>query len=282
MRLNAYVLAGDPAWAGRSLSSYYHIVDRVIVSYDRHHRSWAGHPLDVEGALAALKAADPDGKIVELPGDHSDPERFILDVETEHRQAALDAASESTDWVLQLDTDEILLSPQTFTRHLEIAASRGARALDYPLRDFYQYVGRRRYLEHCGRFWTDQAAYPGPTAIQAGAALNHCRQSLVPLYRVDLAARNTDPAHPHDSLVHAVVPRDEAIAHMSWVRTDQQMLDKSKTSGYVAARDWDRDLRAWQWRRRHPWLTTLATPFGRARGDRFRMSRLPFAPQWGD
>lgn len=280
MRVNAYVLAGDPAWATRSLSSYYHLVERVIVSFDRNHRAWAGYDLDVKGALKALAAADPEGKIVHLPGDHCDPDRFILDVETEQRQAALDAASEGADWVLQLDTDEILLAPRTFTQQLEVAASRAAQAMDYPLRDFYQYVGGHRYLEHCGRFWTDQAAYPGPTAIRAGSTLNHCRQALVPLHRVDLAPHNTDPHHSRDAIVHAVIPRDEAIAHMSWVRTDGQMQQKSQTSGYAAAHQWGRDLDRWRWRRVHPLLTALGTPVARSVQDRFRISKLPFEPDW--
>ena len=38
---------GDPAWIAQSIGSYYHLVDRIIVSYDRSGRSWAGHPFSV-------------------------------------------------------------------------------------------------------------------------------------------------------------------------------------------------------------------------------------------
>lgn len=109
MRLHAYVLAGDPAWATESLTSYYPLVDRVVVSFDRGHLSWSGRPMPVEAAIANLRLADPDGKIVLAPGNYSDPSRPFLDSETDQRQAALDAASEGADWVLQLDTDEIAL-----------------------------------------------------------------------------------------------------------------------------------------------------------------------------
>lgn len=273
MRLNAYVLAGDPAWAAQSLRSYYALVDRVVVSFDRRGRSWAGFPLPVEDAIRELRSADPEGKLVLLPGDHCDPDRDILDVETEHRQEAVDAASEGADWVLQLDTDEVLLSPAVFRRHLDTAAARGARAMDFPLRDFYQEAGTGRYLEHCGRFWTDQSAYPGPVAVESGVALSHCRQVDEPLYRVDTHWRNTDPAHHQDAIVHAVVPRRDAIAHMSWVRTEDEMRMKSTTSGYAREREWDVELARWRRRRRHPWLTAAGAPFGAPFG-RFRVARL--------
>ena len=180
MRLNAYVLAGDPAWATESLRSYYPLVEQVFVSFDRSHRSWAGHLLAVEEALAALRAADPDGKIQLLPGDHSHPDRPILEVETEQRQAAFHAAAESSDWVLQLDTDEVLLSQARFTTHLVEAERRGAEALAYPLRNFYAQVGPGRFLERCGRFWTPQASYPGPLAVRSTGSTASCSSSKSP------------------------------------------------------------------------------------------------------
>jgi hypothetical protein len=162
VKLHAYVLAGDPAWAAQSLSSYYHLVDRVVVSFDADKRSWTGHPLMVDEAVAALKSADPDHKIRWLPGAHSFPERAALEVETEQRQAALEAASDGSEWVLQLDTDEIVQSPSALISHVERADRRNAGALDFPLRDFYQAAGPGRFLEHCGRFWRVQARLPGP------------------------------------------------------------------------------------------------------------------------
>jgi len=274
MRLNAYVLAGDPAWAPESLGSYYHLVDRVIVAFDRNHRSWAGHPLQVDDAIRALRSADPENKIVLLPGSFSDPGRPTLEVETEHRQAALDAASDGCDWVLQLDTDEIVLAPAVLAQCLQVAAERGAQALDYPLRDFYQSLGNGRFLEHSGRFWSDRANYPGPVGVVSGSRLNHCRQLDVPHYRVDMSWRNTDPWHPRDTRVHAIVDAGEAIAHMSWVRTDKEMREKAVTSGYANAHNWSRDLPRWKWRQRHPILTAAATPFRRGDLERLRISHL--------
>lgn len=266
-----------PAWATESLRSYYRLVDRVYVSFDADGRSWAGHQLRVEESISALRRADPDGKIVLLPGSHSDPLRPILTVETEQRQCALDAASAGCDWVLQLDTDEIMLSPKAFMAHLYLAESRSADAMHFPLRDFYQALGDDRYLEHCGRLWTYQSGYPGPVAIRHGSLLNHCRQVVAPHYRVDTKRHNTDPSHPRSAQVDGVVSPSQAIAHMSWVRSPELMREKARTSGYANAHDWDRELPLWTSRGQHPWCTVAATPFKQNPRERFRISTLDLA-----
>lgn len=276
IRCNAYVLAGDPAWAGESIASYYGLVDRIVVSFDRSHRSWSGNPLSVEESLRRIRAADPDGKVVLLPGEHVDTGPSLMATETAQRQAALDAASLGADWVLQLDTDEIVASPASLRHHVAAADGAAADAIDFPLRNIYAAAAGGRFLEQCGRFWTTQAAYPGPVAVRAGTTLSVARQARgVPHYRVDVAARNTDPAHPRNSAVHAVIPREDAILHLSWVRTEEQMLEKRIVSGYSKNRDWDRDLARWRWRARHPLLTAGSAPFSRRWFDRYRVVALP-------
>ena len=252
MRIHAYVLAGDPAWISESVSSYYPLVDRIVVSYDATGRSWAGHRLLVDDSLRALKSVDVSGKMVFLPGNHADPERPSLEMDTEQRQGALDAASEGADWVLQLDTDEILLSPDVFTQHLEEAAHRAASGLDYPMRTFYQRAGPDRFLEHCRRFWGDQASFPGPAAVLAGTVLVHCRQVAGGLYRVDFRPWNTDPAHPRQAPVHAVIGREAAIAHLSWVRPREEMIRKTRTSGHAKTDDLVSELPRWELERATP------------------------------
>ncbi|RPF26393.1 hypothetical protein [Georgenia muralis] len=274
MKRHAYVLAGDPAWLGHSVGSYYPFVDRIIVSYDRRGLSWSGHPMSVSQALERVRWLDRDAKVVLLPGDHSDPDRPVLQVETEQRQRALDAAGEGADWVLQLDTDEVPLNMTSLLGAIDSAHRTGADGLDYPLRDLYQQVSGGQFLERCGRLWTSQASFPGPVAVRAGTRLSHCRQAEVPLFRVDFAAHNTDPWHPARARVDAVVEKDKGIAHLSWVRSAEQMREKATTSGYASQIDWPVELRRWEWRRRHPLLTVVTTPL-QARRSRFRLTFLP-------
>ncbi|MEP7763056.1 hypothetical protein [Sanguibacter sp. 25GB23B1] len=285
MRINAYVLAGDPAWTAESVESYYPFVDRLVVSYDEENLSWSGHELEVPEALRRLEACDPGGKIVPLPGRWSAPDRFALDRETEQRQCALDAASEGADWVVQLDTDEVLGSPERFLMSLKRADAEGFDALHYPSRWWYQRAGAGsdRVLERRRRFGGVRAEYPGAIAVRAGTRLSHCRQADVPHLRVDFAATSTDPAHPADAVVHDVVTPDEGIIHLSWVRTAEQMERKRLVSGHAGRVDLGEEIRRWRAAYRHPrltaalgfvhrhpdrWLRVVSNPLDLRSGDR--------------
>jgi len=276
MKLNAYVLAGDPAWIASSIGSYYDLVDRIIVSFDRTGRSWSGAPLSVKESLRLIAAADPEGKTVLLPGDHADPARYVLHVETEQRQFALDAASEGADWVIQLDTDEIVPVRDVFSAFVRRADEHAAEAIEYPARTIYARTRSGRFLEHCGRFWTTQSGFPGPVAVRAGTKLSLARQAeTAPLFRVDVSPWNRDPAHPRSSTVHGVIADHEAIIHMSWVRTERQMSEKSIVSGYAGTKDWAHELHQWRRRAARPVLTALRAPIAADPFRRFRITQLP-------
>ena len=87
-----------------------------------------------------------------------------------------------------------------------------------------------------------------------------------------MAPRNTDPAHPRWAPVHAVVHPRDAVLHMSWVRTEAQMTEKSIVSGHASHRDWARELRTWRSRAKHPFRTAAAAPFMRDPVQRYRMT----------
>lgn len=276
MRLHAYVLAGDPAWVEQSIASYYDMVDRIVVSYDRDARSWSGAPLSVEESLSRIRRADPQGKTVMLPGRFSAPDRPRMDLETRQRQAALDAASENADWVLQLDTDEIVLSDRALGAALRAAEAKGAQAVDYPLRTMYARTASGRFLEQSSRFWTIQASFPGAIAVAAGTRLTFARQVAgAPRHHVDFAPWNTDPAHPSDTAVHAVINPAEAVLHLSWVRTEAQLAEKAQVSGHGDDAHWGKTMRDWRHRSRHPLRTVALSPLRRGGSGHYRLTRLP-------
>ena len=276
MRIAAYVLAADPAFLTESLLSYYAHVDRIVVSYDADSRSWTGTPLPVEECLDAIARLDTAGKCVLAPGHYSREGYEPLENETFQRQHALDLASEDADWVLQLDTDEVMPRPATFLRSLAKAEAAGAGGLDYPSRWLYARVGPGTYLESATRTGRLTASYPGALAVRAGTTLRHCRQADTPLFRVDVRPWNTDPYHPRDVIVHEVVPESHAVVHFSWVRSDEAMRVKFGWSGHAAEYTKPAVYARWRWRSDHPRLTALSSALRRT--DRFRLSQISDPP----
>ena len=276
MRLTAYVLAADPAFLTESLLSYYPHVDRIVVSYDENARSWTGTPLPVEECLSAVARLDTEHKCVLAPGHYAREGYEPLENDTFQRQCALDVASEGADWVLQLDTDEVIPRPATFLASLSHAEAAGAGGLEYPSRWLYARVGTTTYLESATRAGRLAASYPGPLAVRAGTVLRHCRQADTPLYRVDVRPWNTDPYQSRHVVVHEVVPESHAVVHFSWVRSDEAMRKKFGWSGHTAEYTQPLVYSRWKWRSEHPRTTALTSVLRRT--DRFRLSRISDPP----
>lgn len=273
MRRNAYVLLADPAFLQASLSSYYDHVDRIVLSYDETSTSWTGTEIPVEECIRLAEEIDVDGKCVHVRGHYAQLDRHPMDNDTAQRQAALAVASEGADWVIQLDTDEVMADPETFFRCLDRADATGTDALEYPARWLYARVKQNRYLESSSRFWRDRASFPGPVAVRAGTKLLHSRQTNTPTYRVDFAHRNTDPDRPSTAIVHDVIEVDSGIVHFSWVRDDETMRLKFGWSGHTEEYSRPKVYRAWAMRQRHPWMAALTTPL-RSRNGWFRLATV--------
>lgn len=273
MRIAAYILVGDPNYLRESLSSYYPLVDRIVLSYDQHRTSWTGTPLPVDECLTVIAEIDRENKCVHAPGAFARRDHDPLDNDTFQRQHALDVASQSSDWVIQLDTDEVMLDPARFLRSLERAEATGTSALHYPSRWLYSRASGGRYLEASTRFWRPAASYPGPLAVRAGSRLTRSRQTADPTYRVDLRPWNTDPAHPSKAPVHEVIPAGSAVLHYSWVRDEATIRRKFGWSGHAS--DYSRPIvfERWSSRQRHPWRTVLTNPLRRR--EWFRLVDIP-------
>jgi hypothetical protein len=281
VRINAYLLCADPAFQGASVASYYDAVDRIVVCYDDDHLSWSGQPLPLERCFAELAQADPDGKLELTPGRLSHPDLPPMECETRARRLGLAAASEGADWVLQIDGDEVVPRLGVFVEMLERADQASADGLDFPSRWIYARTADGRYLEACSRWWRHAAGYPGALAVRAGSPITHARHCTGRLFRVDFRDTNTDPWRLPDTPVDATVGVDDGVLHLSWVRTPAELAEKAVVSSHRDDADWDKELRQWLWRQRHPRAAVALTPL-RRRGSLhpnwLRLSRLPLDP----
>ncbi len=271
-------MAADPNYLAESVLSYYSQVERIVVSYDETSTSWTGTPIEVDTCLDILRRLDYDRKLVMAPGRYARLDHKPMENDTYQRQCALDLAGEGADWVLQIDTDEVIASPETFMSCLDEAERRGFNALDYPWRALLKQVGPRRYLENSTRFWRVTGGFPGAMAVRPGTKLVYGRQTLEPRFRADFRSTNTASWLGRSPRVHRVVTPDQAIYHYSWVRSEDYMDRKSRWSGHANDFNWNRRVERWKWQGRHPWSAVLRTPFGHGPGDlvRFCTTDLPY------
>lgn len=272
MKVNAYVLVADPWWLEESLRSYYDIVDRIVISYDRNGRSWTDTELPIKECLRQVERVDVDGKCDYRPGNYARNGFAPLDNETYQRQIALAQAEGGADWVLQIDTDEVVASAPTFLSCMEEADRRAAQGLEYPSRYLYTRTARGDFLESTRSLWRIRSNYPGPVAVKAGTNLRHARQADIGLFRVDFADHNLDPGHPPNAVVHRVIQADEGILHYFWVRSEEYMRRKMGWSGHSDTYSEPHRLRQWRWRTGHPVFASMFS--GLCCGDWLRLTRL--------
>jgi hypothetical protein len=193
MKLAAYVLAADPTWVRTSVLAYYPYVSRIVVSYDRGGRGWSGAPVPARRCVAALRSIDVARKLRFVPGDHAGRHADLMAAETAQRQTALDIASAGADWVLQLDTDEVVPDAGALCRALADVPP-AYQGVAWPMRVLYRRLRGGRYLEVAAPDGGLHVEYPGPVAVRAGATLHHARNPVGYTLKVPLAGDVVDVA----------------------------------------------------------------------------------------
>jgi hypothetical protein len=241
MKLNAYILAADPAWIEASVLSYYEIVNKIIVSYDEDGSGWTGTPIAVPECLERLRAIDRDKKMQFVPGHYARTDHTPMENDTYQRQCALDAAGHDADWVLQFDTDEFLPNPDALVKTLGLAQTRGdLDGVEWPMRVLFRRLHDGRYLEICARDGQERFEYPGSVAARPSARLMDARRVagrfLRPVVRGDnRSLQLLQPVAPAEERLELLGSVD-AVLHNSWARPAESIRSKisswSHNDGY--------------------------------------------------
>lgn len=270
MRLKAYILAADPAWIEASVLSYYDIVEEILVSYDQDSKGWTGAPVDVEECLRRLRAIDRDGKMRYSPGHYARLEHQPMENETYQRQCAIDEIGDSADWILQLDTDEVLPRSQALLDVLAEAQRMDVPAVEWPMRVLFRRLADGRFLEVCSADGKDRYEYPGPIAVRSGVRLVDARRAdgtfLRPVASGD--AQSLQVIRPPEARERRVTlpEASDAIIHNTWARLPASIKAKIRSWGHnVGLKSWlfyyTRWLPApytWRWMRDfHPFARGL-------------------------
>ncbi len=233
MRINAYVFAADAEFVEQSVASYYDLVDRLVVSYDASGRAWNGVPLDVEDCLGRLRGL---GKVELRAGRFCRPDLAPMAAETAQRTAALAAAGDGADWVLQIDADEVLPDRGALLAALRAAEELGLPAVEWPMRVLFRSLGRGRFLEVCDVDGGERYEYPGAIAVRPGTPLVNGRQVGTPFLRAvvrgdDRSLQVTRPAEENETRLELLGPQ-QAIVHYSWAGSRARVRSKVRSWGH--------------------------------------------------
>ena len=280
-KLTAYVLAADPAWIRESVHSYYHLVEEIVVSYDTNGIGWTGVPIPVDECLTRLRAIDHDKKMRFVAGDFARPKRHPMENDTFQRQCAFDDASVGADWVLEIDTDEILPNPDALLKMLDYASDRDIPLVEWPMRVFFHKLRDGRFLEVCARKRRDRFEYPGPIAARPGAKCTDARHALGRFLRPVVIGDRQSPqvcATPgSDEARIENLSVEDAILHFSWARSAKDV--RSKVASWSHSEGWKSWLFYHLWWKSAPYLWPWIWnfhPFVRGLWPRLKPSNVKF------
>lgn len=236
MKINAYVLAADPTWIRTSVSAYYDHVERIVVSYDRDGIGWTGAPVAVDLCLEALREIDTHGKMLFAPGCFHKEGLTPLEADTAQRRQALALASPEAEWVLQIDTDEVLPDFATLQWMLSEASRLDIPAVEWPMQVLYRRLRSGTYLRVVASDSSDRFEYPGPIAVRPGSELIEARRTpgkfLRPVVRGDAQSLQLQTAPSAAEVRIDELPAEAAIWHNSWAREPARVRAKINSWGH--------------------------------------------------
>jgi hypothetical protein len=169
------------------------------------------------------------------PGRFAADGKNYLCAETRQRREALAHASPGADWVLQIDTDEVLPNWAPVRRALDLAESLQLAAVEWPLRVLFRRLPNGRYLEIVSDTGSPQYDY-ATVAVRPCSELIHCRKSAGPFLRLVVRGDRSSPdvRRPPSSEEHRaeLLHPGEAIWHNSWARSPSAVRRKIASWGH--------------------------------------------------
>lgn len=112
-------VAYDWEFLQHSLPAIYDHVEAICLSVDAGDKSWNGNTFsfDNDGLNALVKGLDKKHKIQVLREPFFSPERTPIENENYQRRRMAEVLGKA-DWIIQIDTDEIIIEPETFISEL--------------------------------------------------------------------------------------------------------------------------------------------------------------------
>lgn len=244
-RIGAYVLPGDIVWLERTLKSYYHLLDDLVIPVPDGGIGWNGVAVPVQDALARIRKVDHRGIARSISGEWVNPDHPMR-ADTAQRQAALDDLRGRVDWVIQLDNDEYLPDPEALLAAVDEAERRNLPAVEWPMRVLFRRT-RKWVFEIVAENGQPHYEYPGPVVVRPEVRLTDARRTEGEFLRAVVGGDTTslEVRRPAEEREHRwqTVTHQQAIIHNSWARTPKQI--RAKLSSWGHAGDFGRKRYYW-------------------------------------
>lgn len=238
LSIAAYILAADTSKLAESILSYYKVVTKIVISCDQNSRGWTGAPIRVNDVVVIVNSLDSEGKCIIHYGDYSTAEfnRNPMAGETFQRNQALKVAAQYGDWILQIDTDEIVSDLDSLLSWIDYADCNNFQAIEWPLAVVYRQIGRK-YLVVCANDGEPLYEYPGSVAVKPGCPVIHARRVAGKMLRLvvenDINSKSIQNKVEVNETRLTCLRRDQAIVHYSWSRTPSEILEKVRSWGHA-------------------------------------------------
>lgn len=234
-RIGAYVLAADPTWIRSSLAHYYDHLDTLVISAARSNRGWTGHAISADECVDLVRSIDTRGIARLALGEWRNVAHPLVG-ETEQRQAALAELAPHVDWILQIDSDEVLPNFDALRRMLDEADALCIDAVEWPMRVLFRRLSDGRYLQVTSESRSARYEYPGAIAVRPGVTLTEARRTggrfLRPVVVGDtVSTQLTRPADADEVRLEVLGDKD-AILHNSWARSPRAVRAKIASWGH--------------------------------------------------
>ncbi len=268
MRINAYIMLADPAWIESSLLSYYNHVQRIVVTYDEDSLSWSGTNIQCDSLIERVRNIDFKGKCEFVKGKFSRSEFFDNPManDTYQRNFSINLASDGADWVLQLDTDEILPDFSLLTDLIHDAVAHNCESVWFPQRWMFQYPFTYYGLEWANRGGKRISVYAGPIAIRAGTEVILARRPS----GIGLHVNRFDCLVAPHSDNYVVSPRqfldNQCLLHMSHVRSYSHWRGKLASWSHSQDFDYTASIKFWRFSYKYPIVACLVSHLLRKKG----------------
>jgi hypothetical protein len=176
-----------------------------------------------------------------------------MTADTAQRQAAVDALSETVDWIFQVDNDELIPDPTAIVAQIPRAEELGAVAIEAPMRVLFRRTRRWTYEVAAEDRVTPHLEYPGPVLVRSGTWLVDARRAEGPFLRLTVPGdRSLQTSRTPEDREHRVacLRQDQTIVHNSWGRHPRAIRRKLSSWGHAGG------FGVW----RFYWLVWLPSP----------------------